>query len=97
MRKVINWIVETFYPDLIVWGAKANPFHMIDDAARDDPQGRTPAMLSAMYIASYCNKKGATEFEGKVRGLTSCGDPCGDWVITVKQVAPAPSDGAKGE
>ena len=93
LRRPVNWLVETFYPDGAFYGG--NYFTAFDQAV--DPSNAAVSSTSAAACGLLiCNasEANADELSCTFSGHTMNGKPTGDWRITLKRLRPAGKDEA---
>lgn len=83
MIKLLNWIIETFYPDKMFYGKKCNPFTVFVDGVEDR---NTPVMLGATFLANYVADLNSNASQFTVYGVEKSGVKRGDWLVTVKRI-----------
>lgn len=83
MIKLLNWIIETFYPDKMFYGKKCNPFTMFVNAVE---KRNDAVMVGAMFLANYVADNNSNEGQFTVYGVEKSGVKRGDWIVTVKRV-----------
>ena len=93
-RRVVNWIVETFFPDVVFYGKKANPFVTFERAA---PKANTPIFYAAIFIANYVADRDARSLTVTLGGVEKSGVQRGEWRVTVEQIDDLPPSHPNGE
>lgn len=83
MTRILNWIIETFYPDRLFYGPKANPFQIMEEAA--DETEKQGWMLAAIVLADMAEKVGADRAIFEVRVAGKSGEAGKLWQITAKE------------
>ena len=84
MKRILNFIIETFYPDRFFYGKKANPFDIYRDGVLDDQ--KTPEMIAAMFLANYMADNEATNGKFEISGVEKSGEKRGDWLIEITKI-----------
>ena len=66
MIKLLNWIIETFYPDKMFYGKKCNPFTIF---TKDTQNKNEAIMIGAMFLANFVADNDSTEAQYTVYGV----------------------------
>lgn len=83
-RKIISWLVETFYPSRIFWGHDADPFAGIRASAQEKS---TPATnICGIWMAGEAARWDSDGFTLDLEGVTDGDKNIGDWRITVERM-----------
>ena len=83
MINLLNWIIETFYPDKMFYGKKCNPFTIF---TKDTQNKNEAIMIAAMFLANFVADNDSTEAQYTVYGVEKSGVKRGDWLVTVKKL-----------
>lgn len=84
LRPILNWTVETFYPDGAFYGGDYLKTLESDNGLIE--KWGSVEMACAMLITSRLRKRGATSAKLEATDVTDCGEPVGSWMVTIEQV-----------
>lgn len=77
-RPVINWLVETFFPNGAFYGRTY--FDAFREVQKED--GSPLGQASVVWLVHSMHRLNAAEVRVEIGDMSICGEPVGDFVIT---------------
>ena len=82
LRPVINWAVETFFPDGSFYGSR------YADKFKDLDEGTVPGYICASFLVHKAATQNATLLTVNISEIEKDGQDIGSWRITVENTVP---------